>query len=128
VSAPVRTTKEAARQAAIERIRPYRWKPGKSANPGGKPKHDVAKELANAIFENNEELIYQCFLKALSKGNAYCFQVLADRGYGKLKEQHAVEVNPYSHLSDEELEKKIHELEEKLGVRRSGPVLLPPAR
>ena len=68
--------------------------------PCGVPKHDVAAELARAIIEGNQELIYNAFVRALSKGNAYCFQVLADRGYGKLKERHEVEVTPYSHMSD----------------------------
>ena len=71
-------------------------------------------------------MIYEAFAKALAKGSAYCFRVLADRGYGKLKEQHQVEVGPFAHLTDAQLEEKIAELETKLGVRRS-TLQLPPA-
>lgn len=63
------------------------WKPGQSGNPGGKNQHDAAKEIAQAVFSENPELIYEAMVKALSKGNGYVFQVLADRGYGKLKDK-----------------------------------------
>jgi hypothetical protein len=110
-------------------LKPY--PKGVSGNPGGVPKYDVAAELAKAIIENNEELIYKAFVKALSKGNAYCFQVLADRGYGKLREVHAIEHSPYKHLSDEQLNAKIKELEAKLaadlGYVKVEPKILPPA-
>jgi hypothetical protein len=32
------------------RIAPLRFKPGQSGNPGGVPKHDVSKEIAQAHF------------------------------------------------------------------------------
>lgn len=80
------------------------------------PKHDVAKEIAKAIFENNPDMVYKAFAKAIAKGNAYAFQVLADRGYGKLKEQHQVEVGPYRDLSDDELRDRIAKLQEQLGL------------
>ena len=71
---------------AIAALKPYCWKPGQSGNPGGKPKHDIAKEIAQAIFENDSEQIYQAFAKALRQGNAYSFDVLANRAFGKMKE------------------------------------------
>ena len=63
-----------------------RWKPGHSGNPGGRPKRDVASEIAQAIFEENPEAIYRAMLKTLKRGNPKVFSVLADRGFGKLKE------------------------------------------
>jgi hypothetical protein len=33
------------------------------------------------------------FGEAVLRGNAYAFQMLADRGYGKLKETHQKEIN-----------------------------------
>jgi hypothetical protein len=98
------------------RIAPYKWKPGYCPNPGGKPKHDVAKEIAKAIFENNQELVYKAFVKALAKGNAYCYQTLADRAYGKLKERVEVEAGPYREMSEAELRERIAKLERELGV------------
>ena len=76
------------KQRDASRIAAWRWQPGKSANPGGVPKHDIAKEVAQAIFLNNPEMIYKAFCKILRRGNAYAFQVLADRAFGKLKETH----------------------------------------
>lgn len=66
------------------------WQPGKSGNPGGRPKNDTASEIAKAIFENNPELIYTAFSKALQSGNAYAFQVIADRAFGKMKDTTAL--------------------------------------
>lgn len=47
------------------------WKPGQSGNPNGRPKRDMAAEIAKAIFENNAEMIYAAYTKMLRKGNAY---------------------------------------------------------
>jgi len=112
------------KQRDATRIAKWRWHLGKSANPGGVPKHgDVARDLARAIFENNPELVYKAFVKALAKGSAYAFQVLADRGYGKLKETIQAELSPYHEYTDEELQKRLRELEEKLGYVK----VLPPS-
>jgi hypothetical protein len=62
------------------------FKPGQSGNPGGRPKNDRAKDIAQAIFENDAEAIYTAFARALRNGGAYAFSVLADRAYGKIKE------------------------------------------
>jgi hypothetical protein len=97
-----------------DRLKPWQWQKGVSGNPGGVPKVDVAAELARAIIEGNQELIYKAFVKALSKGNAYCLQVLADRGYGKLKESRVIEHAPYQDVSTQDLEAHIQELEAKL--------------
>jgi hypothetical protein len=69
------------------RIKPWQWKPGQSGNPGGRPTNDVAKEIAQAVFSENPELIHKAMTKALMKGSAFAYQVLSDRAYGKLKER-----------------------------------------
>jgi len=74
-----------------ERIKPWRYKPGQSGHPGGRPKNDIAREIAQAVFENNPEAVYKAMAKALTKGNAYVFKELAERGFGKLKETHEVQ-------------------------------------
>jgi hypothetical protein len=33
------------------------WKPGQSGNPGGRPKRDLAAEIARSIFERDPEAI-----------------------------------------------------------------------
>jgi hypothetical protein len=63
------------------------WRRGQSANPSGKPGYDVAAFLARKVIEKNIPEVYAGMAKALIGGNAYAFSVLADRGYGKLKEK-----------------------------------------
>ena len=57
---------------------------GRSRNPGGRPKVDIASEIAQRVFEENTDAIYRAMLKALLKGNPKVFAVLADRAFGKL--------------------------------------------
>ena len=75
---------ETKKRGRIENLKP--WKPGQSGNPGGRPKRDVASEIARAVFEGNEEVIYRAMLKALKKGNPRVFKELAERGFGKLRQ------------------------------------------
>ena len=63
------------------------WRAGESGNPSGKPGYDVAAFLSRQVIENNREQVYAGLAKSLIDGNAYAFSVLADRGYGKLKEK-----------------------------------------
>lgn len=87
------------------------FKPGQSGNPGGRPKNDLAREIAQGVFENNPELIHRAFCRALRKGNAYVFKELADRAYGKVKEtiEHTGEVN----LTLNDVRQRISELLER---------------
>jgi len=130
-SCPV--SKKCDRKAHAERhLKPHWFQPGVSGNPGGRPAHDVASEIAQALFTNNPELIYQAFLKVLKKGSPYAFaEVLADRAFGRLKETHAIERNEFKNVSDEELGAKIKELEHRLatelGYVKVEPKILPPA-
>jgi hypothetical protein len=105
------------------RILPWRWQAGTSGNPSGRPKHDLAAEIAKACFENNADALYKAFSKALLKGNAYAFKELSDRAYGRLKEKVEVDVGPYRHMSDADLRTRIAELEKQLGYTPA----LPPA-
>jgi hypothetical protein len=109
------------------RLKPYWFQPGQSGNPGGRPKVDLASEIARALFEQDGPAIFAAFQKVLRKGSPYAFQVLSDRAFGKLKETNAIEYSPYKDLSDEDLEVRIRELEEKLGYRSPEPKILPPA-
>jgi CO/xanthine dehydrogenase Mo-binding subunit len=63
------------------------WKPGQSGNPGGRPKRDLAAEIARAIFEQDSEAITRTFAAELKKGNAKVFSALADRAYGKPRQR-----------------------------------------
>jgi hypothetical protein len=125
-STPVSAKRDRRKDA--ERLKPFRFQPGVSGNPGGRPKVDLASEIARALFENDAEAIYAAFQKVLRKGSPYGFQVLADRAFGRLKETHAIEHVPFKDESDEDLQKKIFDLEVKLGYRLPAePKVLPPA-
>src|SRR5262245_9865490 len=93
------------------------WKPGECANPGGRPKNDVAKEVAQAVFSGNREAIYEAMTRALLKGDAYVFKKLAERAFGKLTEPCEV-THIHQDLSDKELDEQIADLERKLGFAR----------
>jgi hypothetical protein len=122
--------RDEARRRQLAGLKP--WPKGVSGNPGGRPKVDVAAEIARALFEQDRQAIFEAFRKVLRKGSPYAFQVLSDRAFGKLKETHAIEHNPYKHLSDEELEAKIKDLEQRLakdlGYVKAEPQILPPAK
>lgn len=90
---------------SLKNLKPY--VPGQSGNPGGKPKVDHAQAIARAIFENDSEEIYKAFVKALRAGNAYSFDVLASRAFGKMKD--TVDHAPTSNLTDDELNALIAE-------------------
>ena len=92
------------------------WQPGQSGNPSGRPRRDLAQEVALAIFEENGPALYRAYLKAALKGNGYVFETLANRAFGKLKESIAVDVNPLRDVSDQDLETRMAELEAKLGL------------
>jgi len=87
---------ETKKRGRTENLKP--WKPGQSGNPGGRPKSDVASEIARAVFEGNEEAIYRALCKALLKGNPRLFVALAERAYGKLRE--AVELSGIEGLAE----------------------------
>ena len=84
--------KQQIREERIARLAPWRFQPGKSGNPGGRPKRDVASEISRAIFEENPEAIYKAQGKRIMKGDPYAFKEHAERAYGKLKESVEVSV------------------------------------
>ena len=114
----------------IENLKP--WPKGTSGNPGGRPKRDIAAEIAEAIFERNPNAIYKAMLRELKRGNPRVFAILADRAYGKVKQQVAVENDSEqtiamleaafrrepAKLSDAELEAQIDRLEAHLGIKQ----------
>jgi hypothetical protein len=48
---------------SLANLRP--WRPGQSGNPKEGPvRHDLASEIARAVFEHNAEALYAAFTKA----------------------------------------------------------------
>lgn len=52
---------------------------------------DYAASLSRKVIEQNEEQIYRGLAAKAIGGDAYAFSVLADRGYGKVKQTMGVE-------------------------------------
>ena len=115
---PKTTAKDGSRRGTHSNSRKNLVAPfpkGLSGNPGGRPKNDIAKEIAQAVFSENQEAIYKAMSKALLKGNAYVFKEIAERGFGKLKEVSEVR-HVHQDVNDEDLDKRIADLERDLGL------------
>ena len=115
-SAPVRAKRDRRKEA--ERIKLYQFKPG-IGKSGGRPKHDLAADIARAIFENDAEAIYAAYAKMLSKGSPYGFLVLSDWAYAKMKETHQVNVSPSKDVPTDDLAAQIKRLGGQLGFEES---------
>lgn len=81
-----------------------------SGNPGGRPKHDLAAEVAKLVFEGLDHKQAAKVLAKTIQKNPKMFQVLADRAYGRLKQTVEAEIDLRS-LSDEELAARLAELQ-----------------
>jgi hypothetical protein len=82
---------------------PYKWKPGESGNPSGRPKKKPITELYERILSNPDNLahIEQATLRALKKGQmAMVLQLreMAERVEGKVTQP--VEVTGQIELSE----------------------------
>ena len=115
-----------ANRGRVENLKP--WPKGVSGNLAGRPENDVAREIAQAVFEQNPEAIYKALVRKLLKGDAHLFKQLADRAYGKVTNTVETDVSAdiverlesarrrqLESLSDEEFNKQIDDLKEKLG-------------
>lgn len=120
----------------IQNLKP--WPKGVSGNPRGRPNNDISAEIARAVFENNPGAIYQGMLRRLKKGDARIFKVLADRAYGKVKEQVEVDVSEsiieqleagrrrvLEGLSETELRDRIDNLQRQLQLRTGEAEVMP---
>src|SRR5262249_39593246 len=97
----------------------YQFRPGESGNPNGRPKHDKARDIARAIFEQNPEAIYAAMGKLLLKGNAQAFKELSERAYGRITQGLEIagpDGGPveYRDLTEQQLNDRIRELQDKL--------------
>jgi len=112
----------------VQNLKP--WPKGVSGNPAGRPKNDISVEIARAVFENNPEAIYRAMARRLAKGDARAFKVLADRAYGRVKEQVEVGVSEsiverlqaarrraLEGLSEAELNHRIEQLQRQLAIK-----------
>jgi hypothetical protein len=104
------------KQRDASRIASWRWQPGHCPNPGGRPKHDLSAEIARACFEQNAEALFKAYTKALLRGNAYAFKELSDRAYGKMTERVEYSNSEYRGQTEDDLQKRITELERDLGL------------
>jgi hypothetical protein len=66
------------------------WPKGVSGNPGGRPKRDLASIIAREVFAESPEAIKAGLARALQRGDAAVFKVLAERAFGRLPQPVAV--------------------------------------
>lgn len=71
-------------------LRPKPWPKGISGNPGGFPGTDLAAMYARKFFEAHPGICPE-MADELRGFNAYGFNVLADRAYGKVRQQERME-------------------------------------
>ena len=108
----------------LENLKP--WPKSVSGNPKGRSKCDISAEIARAVFENNPEAIYTAMVRRLIKGDVRAFKILAERGYGKVKEHVELELTAEGvaerlqaarqRLGEVEFIRPANERERKLGV------------
>jgi hypothetical protein len=97
------------------------WTSETAPRNAGRPKKDMSQIIARQVFENNPELLYKAYVKALAKGQAFAFQVLSDRAYGKLKEIKEVTGSnggpiEFREQNESDLNARIAQLERDLGL------------
>jgi hypothetical protein len=95
------------------------WNSQTAPKSCGRPKKDISQEIARQVFENNPELLYKAYVKALAKGQAFAFQVLSDRAYGKLVEKRIVADGGQQDFAGEDessLNERIARIEQDLGL------------
>ena len=95
----------------------YRFKPGQSGNPGGRPKGDgviskaVIRQLAELdprTLKSIAEKIVAALIKKALKGGIFHAQFLADRSEGKVKDVLKIEGEDLMPgVSDEELARRL---------------------
>ena len=121
----------------VQNLKP--WPKGVSGNPAGRPKNDISVEIARAVFENNPEAIYRAMARRLMKGDARVFKVLAERAYGKVKQEaegdsweivvehlQAGRRRVAEGLSEAELRDRIEDLQRQLAIKTADAVVTLP--
>lgn len=105
-------TSESTKRTLPEAAEPYKWKPGQSGNPGGRPKKKPVTELYERMLADPEFLAVaeMAAKKAIAKGSmAMVLQLkeMAERVEGKVTQPVEADIN--LHLSLAERMKKASE-------------------
>lgn len=73
---------------------PYKFKPGKSGNPGGRPKSKhISEALNKALASGKADELAAVLLKLAKKGSVAAIREVADRTEGKPNQQVTVDGN-----------------------------------
>jgi len=114
----------------LANLRP--WKPGQSGNPGGRPKAGILSQAYHQFLEELDpkrrrtlaEAIAKAIIAKAMRGDVKAASELADRTEGKPQQSLAINatVNSVQDLSDDELQRDLHERLERLKQAVAGRV------
>ena len=86
-------------------------------NRRGQANADLSAVLSRAVFEYNQEAIYEGMSREMIKGNATVFKALAERGYGRAEDAQQL-ADQIGVLTNAELYERNRQLERELGFPR----------
>jgi hypothetical protein len=74
------------RRGRAEELAPFRWKPGQSGNPGGRPKSKPITDKLLEVLEDPKELeaLVRVWLKSARKGSIMHLREILDRVEGRV--------------------------------------------
>jgi hypothetical protein len=87
------------RRGRAEELAPFRWKPGQSGNPGGRPKRKPLTDKLLEVLEDPKELeaLVRVWLKSAQKGSVMHLREILDRVEGRV----ALPVDVSGHVTHE---------------------------
>jgi hypothetical protein len=92
------------RRGRAEELAPFRWKPGQSGNPGGRPKRKPLTDTLLEVLEDPKQLeaLVRVWLKSAQKGSIMHLREILDRVEGRVALPVDVSANVTHELTDEE--------------------------
>jgi len=85
-------------------------------NRWGKANADLSALLARAVFECNQEAIYEGMSREVIKGNVTVFKALAERAYGK-GEDAQQPTDQIGAMRDEEVHERLRQRHVEFGIK-----------
>jgi hypothetical protein len=120
------STNTTKRRGRAEELAPFRWKPGQSGNPGGRPKSKPITDKLLEVLEDPKECeaLVRVWLKNAQKGSVTHLREILDRVEGRV----ALPVDVSGHVTHEMTDEEKARAREVLArITAYDAQLLPPA-